>query len=187
MWETWVQSLGWEDPLQKGTSGVFPYSCLENPVGRGAWWVTVQGVEKSWTWLRDLTLFIHFSFIAWGKLIFTLPSIFNISAPPPCSTVEGYNWRAKKKKKKKQPKSTKTKINTKSTPKTILLKQVHLALRILSPLSFVCSFNCSQWQILPCWHQAAQRYLEITALECPSHPGWFTVGCDYEWSLSRSM
>jgi len=25
------------------------YSCLENPIDRGAWWATVHGVGKSWT------------------------------------------------------------------------------------------------------------------------------------------
>ena len=25
------------------------YSCLGNPMDRGAWWVTVQGITKSWT------------------------------------------------------------------------------------------------------------------------------------------
>ena len=25
------------------------YSCLENPMGRGAWWATVHSVTKSWT------------------------------------------------------------------------------------------------------------------------------------------
>ena len=25
------------------------YSCLENPVVRGAWWATVHGISKSWT------------------------------------------------------------------------------------------------------------------------------------------
>jgi len=25
------------------------YSCLENPMDRGAWWVTVHGVAKNWT------------------------------------------------------------------------------------------------------------------------------------------
>ena len=25
------------------------YSCLENPMNRGAWWTTVHGVAKSWT------------------------------------------------------------------------------------------------------------------------------------------
>ena len=25
------------------------YSCLENPMDRGAWWATAHGVTKSWT------------------------------------------------------------------------------------------------------------------------------------------
>ena len=29
MWETWVQSLGWEDPLEKGkASGILEYSSI---------------------------------------------------------------------------------------------------------------------------------------------------------------
>ena len=28
------------------------YSCLENPMDRGAWWGTVHKVAKSQTWLR---------------------------------------------------------------------------------------------------------------------------------------
>ena len=38
MWESWVQSLGWEDPLEEGlATPVAVYSCLENPMDRGAW------------------------------------------------------------------------------------------------------------------------------------------------------
>ena len=29
------------------------YSCLENPMERGAWWATAHGVTKSWTQLSD--------------------------------------------------------------------------------------------------------------------------------------
>ena len=29
------------------------YSCLENPVDRGAWRATVHGITKSWTQLSD--------------------------------------------------------------------------------------------------------------------------------------
>ena len=36
-YETQVQSLGWEDPLEKGMATHFS-SCLENPMDRGAWW-----------------------------------------------------------------------------------------------------------------------------------------------------
>ena len=33
MQETWVWSLGWEDPLEEGIA-VLQYSCLENPHGQ---------------------------------------------------------------------------------------------------------------------------------------------------------
>ena len=46
--ETWVSCLGWEDPLEKeGTGYPLLYSCLENPMDRGAWQATVHGVAKS--------------------------------------------------------------------------------------------------------------------------------------------
>ena len=47
MQETWVQSLGWEDPLEKGMGHPLQYSGLENPRDRGAWWATVRGVTAS--------------------------------------------------------------------------------------------------------------------------------------------
>ena len=43
--ETRVQSLGWEDPLEKN-GNPRQYSCLKNSTGRGAWWDTVHGVAK---------------------------------------------------------------------------------------------------------------------------------------------
>ena len=36
-----------------GNGNLFQYSCLENPMDRGAWWATVHGVSKSQTWLSD--------------------------------------------------------------------------------------------------------------------------------------
>ena len=47
MRETCVQSLGQADPLAKGKAIQLKYSCLENPVDRGAWWTTVYAVAKS--------------------------------------------------------------------------------------------------------------------------------------------
>ena len=29
------------------------YSCLKNPMDRGAWWATVNGVTKNWTQLSN--------------------------------------------------------------------------------------------------------------------------------------
>ena len=53
MQETWVQSLGWEDPLEKGMAYLLQYSGLENFTDRGAWQATVHGVAKSRTGLSD--------------------------------------------------------------------------------------------------------------------------------------
>ena len=39
-----------------GNGNPHQYSCLENPVDRGAWWATVHGVAKSQTWLKWLTM-----------------------------------------------------------------------------------------------------------------------------------
>ena len=38
-----------ERSLGGGNGNPFQYSCLENPMDRGAWWATVHGVAKSWT------------------------------------------------------------------------------------------------------------------------------------------
>ena len=38
----------------EGNGNPLQYSCLENPMDRGAWWATVHGVTKSWTWLKWL-------------------------------------------------------------------------------------------------------------------------------------
>ena len=38
----------------------FEYSCLENPMGGGAWWAAVHGVAKSWSRLRDFNFTFHF-------------------------------------------------------------------------------------------------------------------------------
>ena len=39
---------------------LYQYSCLENPMGGGAWWAAVPGVAKSWTQLSDFTFNFHF-------------------------------------------------------------------------------------------------------------------------------
>ena len=51
--ETRVQSLGWEDPLEKEMANRLQYSCLENLMDRGAWWAVVHGVAKSQALLSD--------------------------------------------------------------------------------------------------------------------------------------
>ena len=49
---------GWGRSPGEGHGNPLQYSCLENPVDRGAWWAVVHGVTKSWT---SLTAF-HFHY-----------------------------------------------------------------------------------------------------------------------------
>ena len=44
----------------EGNGNPLQYSCQENPVDRGAWWATVDGVAKSRTRLSDFTIFLSF-------------------------------------------------------------------------------------------------------------------------------
>ena len=49
MWETWVESLSWEDPPEEGLtthSHILAWRILGDG---GAWWTTVHGVPKSQT------------------------------------------------------------------------------------------------------------------------------------------
>ena len=47
-----VPSQGQEDPLEHGMAMQLQYSCLENPMDRGAWQVTVCWVTESQTRLK---------------------------------------------------------------------------------------------------------------------------------------
>ena len=64
MQETWVRSLGREDPLEKGNG--CQYSCLENPMERGAWRATLPGVTES-DMTEQLTLHFHFTLFQQNK------------------------------------------------------------------------------------------------------------------------
>ena len=53
MWESWIRSLGWEDPLEEGMATHSSILAWKIPMGRGAWRATVRGVTKSQTRLSD--------------------------------------------------------------------------------------------------------------------------------------
>ena len=53
MQETWVQSLGWEDPLEKEKATHSSILAWRIPVGRRAWCATVHGVTNSQTQLSN--------------------------------------------------------------------------------------------------------------------------------------
>ena len=44
----------------EGTGDPLQCSCLENPMGGGAWWAAVHRVAKSQTRLNDFTFTFHF-------------------------------------------------------------------------------------------------------------------------------
>ena len=47
VWESCVQSLGWEDPLEKGKATHSSILAWRIPKDRGAWRATVHGVAES--------------------------------------------------------------------------------------------------------------------------------------------
>ena len=52
MWEIWVQSLGWEVPLEEGMATYSGIPCLQNPRGQRIL-TGSMGIAKSWTQLSD--------------------------------------------------------------------------------------------------------------------------------------
>ena len=61
MRETWVQSMGWEDPLVEGRathSSILAWGIL---MDRGTWQATVHGVSRSLTQLSDYSTALNIS------------------------------------------------------------------------------------------------------------------------------
>ena len=46
MQETWVQSLGWEDPLEEDMAAHSTILARRIPMDRGAWQATVHGLQR---------------------------------------------------------------------------------------------------------------------------------------------
>ena len=53
MQETWVQSLGWKDPLEERMATHSSILAWRIPMDREPWQVTVYRVTRSQTWLSD--------------------------------------------------------------------------------------------------------------------------------------
>ena len=49
MWETWIRSLGWEDPLEKNMATHSSILAWRIPKDRRAWQATVHGTANSQT------------------------------------------------------------------------------------------------------------------------------------------
>ena len=46
MRQTWVQSLGWEDPLEEGMAAHSSTLAWRISMDKGAWWAIVHGVTE---------------------------------------------------------------------------------------------------------------------------------------------
>ena len=46
VWETWVQSLGWEDPLKEGMETHSSILAWRIPMDRGAWQAQSMGLQR---------------------------------------------------------------------------------------------------------------------------------------------
>ena len=55
MRETWVLSLGWEDPLEEGMATHSSMLSWKTPMDTGDWWATGRGDAKSRTQLSEHT------------------------------------------------------------------------------------------------------------------------------------
>ena len=53
MQETWIQSLGLEDPLEEGMATHSGILAWKIPTDRESWWATVHGVAQSQTQLSN--------------------------------------------------------------------------------------------------------------------------------------
>ena len=56
--DPWVGKIPW-----RRNGNPFQYSCLENPMDRGAWRATVHRVAKSQTWLKWLSTWVDNKYI----------------------------------------------------------------------------------------------------------------------------
>ena len=79
MRETWVRSLGWENPLEEGMTTHSSILTWRIPMDRGTWWATVHGVAKvGHDWATELN---------WTKLKLCLTLCYPVDCSPPGSSV----------------------------------------------------------------------------------------------------
>ena len=69
IWETWVRSLGWEDPMEEGMATHSSILAWRIPMERGAWRAAIHWVTKSWTQLSNYAqafTALYFGLLMWA-------------------------------------------------------------------------------------------------------------------------
>ena len=74
--------------LRGGYGNPLQYSCLENPMDRGAWWATIHGVARSQTQLKWLSTHAwakgNFACLTWDiDILLPWPGTYTIGSPSP--------------------------------------------------------------------------------------------------------
>ena len=59
VWETWVQSLAWEDPLEENMATHSDICAWRIPMDREAWWATVHVATESETPKHSSRIYIY--------------------------------------------------------------------------------------------------------------------------------
>ena len=71
------------------------YSCLENPMDRGAWWAILHRITKSWTWLKQLSMHRNTAntqqIFQWWKTQSIYSKIRNKTRVPTLATIIQYS------------------------------------------------------------------------------------------------
>ena len=81
MWETWIRSLGWEDPLEEGMATHSSVLAWSIPMDTGAWRATVHRVAKSQTRLSTAQTQQHKLARVYLLLKLLHPHVFLLSVP----------------------------------------------------------------------------------------------------------
>ena len=76
-----VPSLGWEDSPEKGNGYPLQYSCMGNPMDRGAWRAIVHGITKNRTQLSDWSC-VQFTSSPYSKFVYLPKTVILIPGLP---------------------------------------------------------------------------------------------------------
>ena len=74
-----------------GHGNLFQYSCLENPLDRGAWWATVHRGTKSRTRLRQLSTHLAHTHVLQGAGIASMNGTYRLVPRSSEPTYSCYN------------------------------------------------------------------------------------------------
>ena len=79
---------GWGRYPGEGRGNPRQYSCLENPMKRGAWWDTVHGMAKSRAWLKWLSSMHDLDSSSYRVLLICWP----LALQGPCLSPSHKSW-----------------------------------------------------------------------------------------------